>query len=231
MPSSTSRTKASSRPAVPQPGHHVVELARAAVALAVLHMLVQPEIERRVRIGGGDDVPAGAAAAQMIERGEAPRDVIGRIEGGRAGGDEPDALGDLRQRRQQRERLERGRRVAALERIHRHVEHGHMVGHEKGVELRPLQLLDRFLDVREIEIHVRPGAGIAPRAGMDRRRPHEGAEVELAGGRHRVNPFQQVQSTSGPHLDASIIWTHRLFGHIDHMVMQASEISSRAADV
>ena len=80
-------------PGVPEAGHHVVELARALVALAVLHVLVEPEIERRVRIGGGDDVPAGAAVAEMIERGEAARDVIGRVEGGRAGGDEPEVLG------------------------------------------------------------------------------------------------------------------------------------------
>ena len=98
------------RPAVPQSGHHVVELARAAIALAVLHVLVEPEIQRRVRIGGGDDVPAGAAAADVIERRKPARDVIGRIEGGRAGGDQTDMLGRSRQRRQQRERLERGRR-------------------------------------------------------------------------------------------------------------------------
>ena len=51
-------------PAIPQPGDHVVELARAAIAFAMLHMLVEAEIERRVGIGGGDDVPAGAAAAE-----------------------------------------------------------------------------------------------------------------------------------------------------------------------
>ena len=124
-------------PGVPQAGHHVVELARAPVALAVLHVLVEPEIERGVRIGGGDDVPAGAAAADVIERGEAARDVIGRVEGGRAGGDQADMLGRLRERGEQRERLERGRGVAALERIHRHVEHRHVVGHEEGVELAP----------------------------------------------------------------------------------------------
>ena len=33
----------------------------------------------------------------MIERGEAARDVIGRVEGGRAGGDQADVFGHLRQ--------------------------------------------------------------------------------------------------------------------------------------
>ena len=175
-------------PAVPQAGDDVVELAGALVALVVLHVLVHAEVERGVRIGGGDDVPAGAAVAQVIERGEAARDVIGRVEGGRAGGDEADALGVLRQRRQQRERLERGRGVAALERIHRHVQHGHVVGHEEGVELGRFESLDRALDVREVEIHVRPGAGIAPGAGVDGGRPHEGVEVELAGSGHGQSP-------------------------------------------
>ena len=40
------------------------------------------------------------------------------------------------------------------------------------------------LHVREVEIHVRPGAGIAPGAGMDAGRPHEGAKVQLTPGRH-----------------------------------------------
>ena len=78
------------RPGIPQAGDDVVELARAAVAFAVLHVIAHAEIERRVGIGGRDDIPAGAAAAEMIERSEPPRDVIGRVERGRAGGDEAD---------------------------------------------------------------------------------------------------------------------------------------------
>ena len=83
--------------AVPQAGHDIVEFARAAIALVVLDMLVEPEIQRRVGVGGRHDVPAGAAAADMVERGEAAGDVIGRVEGGRGGGDQPDRLGDARQ--------------------------------------------------------------------------------------------------------------------------------------
>ena len=116
----------------------------------------------------------------MIERGEAARDVIGRVESGRAGGDQADAFGHLGQGRQQREWLERCHRVAALERIERHVEHSHVVGHEEGIELRPLQYLDRVFQVGEVEIHVRPRARIAPSAGVDARWPHECSEMELA---------------------------------------------------
>ena len=36
----------------------------------------------------------------------------------------------------------------------------------------------------EVEIGVGNGAGIAPGAGVDRRRPHEGAELHLTGLRH-----------------------------------------------
>src|SRR5437763_7991398 len=70
--------------------------------------------------------------------------------------------------------------MAALQRIDRHVQYGQMVGHEEGVEFSRLELADQLLDVREIEIGVRPGAGIAPRAGVNADRPHEGAEFELA---------------------------------------------------
>src|SRR5262249_31514386 len=84
-------------PAVPQAGHDIVNLARRSVALVMLHMLLHPEIQRRIRMGGGDNVPAGAPATEMVERSEAPCDVIGRVKGGRAGGDKTDALRDLRQ--------------------------------------------------------------------------------------------------------------------------------------
>src|SRR5262249_728784 len=47
------------RPTLAKTGHYVVEFARAGVALAMLHVVVQPEIACRIRIGGGDDVPAG----------------------------------------------------------------------------------------------------------------------------------------------------------------------------
>ena len=164
---------------IPQARDHIVEFARALVALGVLHVIFKPEIQRRVRIGGGDDVPARAAAADVIERGKAAGDVIGLVEGGRAGRDQSDMFGGAGQRRQQRERLERGHGVAALERIDGHVQHGQMIGHEEGVELSGFQFPDQLLDMREIEIGVRPGAGIAPRAGVNADRPHERAEPQL----------------------------------------------------
>ena len=69
--------------------------------------------------------------------------------------------------------------MAALERVDRHVQHGQMVGHEKGVELPGFEFLDQPLDVGEIEIGIRPCAGIAPGAGMNTDRPHERTEPQL----------------------------------------------------
>jgi hypothetical protein len=54
-----------------------------------------------------------------------------------------------------------------------------MIGHEEGVELSGLEFLDQALDMGEIEIGIRPGARIAPCAGMNADRPHERAELEL----------------------------------------------------
>ena len=151
-------------------------------------MLVEPEIQRRVRIGGRDDIPPGAAAADVIERGETAGDMIGLVEGGRAGGDQPDMFGGAGQRRQQRERLERRDGVAALERVDRHVQHGQMVSHEEGVELPGFEFLDQPLDVGEIEIGIRPCAGIAPGAGLNADRPRQThrAAIDVLSSPHSV---------------------------------------------
>ena len=69
--------------------------------------------------------------------------------------------------------------MAALQRLDRHVQHGEMVGHEEGVELAALQRLREALQVREVEVGVGKGAGIAPGAGVDADRAHEGAKMQL----------------------------------------------------
>ena len=48
-------------PRIPQAGDDVVVLARAGVALGMLHLLVHAEVERGIGIGRRHDVPAGAA--------------------------------------------------------------------------------------------------------------------------------------------------------------------------
>ena len=167
-------------PRIPQAGDDVVELAGAGVALGVLHLLVHAEIERGVGIGRGHQVPAGAAVRDVVERGEAAGDGVGRLEGGRGRGDQAEMLGHHGERRQQRQRIERGHRGAALQRLHGHVQHGQVIGHEEGVELAALQGLGVADQRLEVEVGVRRAAGIAPGGGMDADRAHEGAEAELA---------------------------------------------------
>ncbi len=79
---------------IPQAGHHIVEFARPAITLGVLHVIFEPEIQRRVGIGRGDDVPARAAATDVIERSKAPGDVIGLVKSGRTRGNQADMFGD-----------------------------------------------------------------------------------------------------------------------------------------
>src|ERR1700678_1516728 len=78
---------------VPETGHDIVELTRAAIALVVIQVIVAAKIKRSVRIGGGHDVPARSATTDVIKRREAAGDVIGLVERGRGGCDEPDMFG------------------------------------------------------------------------------------------------------------------------------------------
>ena len=54
-----------------------------------------------------------------------------------------------------------------------------MIGHEERVELSALERLRETLQMAEIEVGVGKRAGIAPGAGVDADRPHEGAEPQL----------------------------------------------------
>lgn len=191
MPFSTSRMKASSAQLFPQSRHDIEELTGAAVALAMFDMLVEAEVQRRLRIGRRDDVPAGAPAADMVERGELAGDVIGLVEGGGRGGDQPETLGHYRERRQQRERIKGGDGGAALQCLHRHVQQGQMIGHEECVEPPLLELLREALEMREVEVRVGIGAGIAPGGRMDADRPHERAKAQLTCASHLGGSFTQ----------------------------------------
>ena len=166
-------------PAVPQPGDDVEELPRPAIALAVFHVLGQTEIQCGIRVGGGDQIPRRAPAADVVERGKAAGDRIGRLEGGGCRRDQPEMLGHHRQHRQQGQRVERGHRRAVLQGRHRHVEHTEMVGHEPRVEAALFELLRKTDQVLEIEVGVGPGAGIAPPRRMDAHGPHERTQPHL----------------------------------------------------
>ena len=80
-------------PAVPELADDVDELAGAAVAVGVGGELGVAEVAGGVVVGGGDDVPGGAAAADVVERGELAGDVVGLGEAGGDGAAEADARG------------------------------------------------------------------------------------------------------------------------------------------
>src|SRR5262249_14954482 len=54
-------------PAVPGGGHNIENPARWSVALVMPNMPPHPKIQRRTRMGGGENVPAGAPATEMVE--------------------------------------------------------------------------------------------------------------------------------------------------------------------
>ena len=95
-------------PAVPQAGYHVIELPGLAVSFGMFDMLFEAEIEGRLGIGCGDEIPAGTAIADMVQRGELSGDMIGIVECGRCGGDQTQMLRDHGQRG---EKGEGGRRM------------------------------------------------------------------------------------------------------------------------
>ena len=67
--------------------------------------------------------------------------------------------------------------MAAFKRLHRHVENREVIGHEECVEPGRLEPLREAFQMREVEVRVRIGARIAPAAGVDADRPHEGEEM------------------------------------------------------
>ena len=69
-------------------------------------MLFEAVVERIVLVVRGDEIPAGAATADLVERGELARQRIGFVEGGGGGGDEAEMFGDRGERRQDGHRLE-----------------------------------------------------------------------------------------------------------------------------
>ena len=113
----------------------------------MIEMLLQPEILRRVRVRGGDDVPARASTAEMWSS-EANRRATWN---GSSKDVDPVAIRPsfsvaMDSADSKRERLEGCRRRTALQRVHRHVQHRQVVGHEEGIEPRRLKPLGKLHD-------------------------------------------------------------------------------------
>ncbi|NCL72685.1 hypothetical protein AIIKEEIJ_00120 [Rhodococcus sp. YH1] len=74
--------RCSGAPAVPQPPGDVDDLVGADVALRVVEIAATPEVLAGEGVGGGDEVPRGAAVGQMVEGGELLGQFVRLVEGG-----------------------------------------------------------------------------------------------------------------------------------------------------
>ena len=161
-------------------------LAGAGVAEGVRVLPVEVEVVRR-RLGRRrHHVPARAAARDQVERGELAGDVVGLLVGGRGGGDEAEVLGQRRERREQRHRLEaRDLGVAALDAAAEG--DGEAVGEEVGVEEPALGGLGELAVELEAGGAVGRGIRVAPGGDMLAAAGKEGAELDLSG--HAFDPW------------------------------------------
>jgi hypothetical protein len=168
-------------PAVPEALHHLHELGRALVAEVVFHVLLAAEVAGLDLGPGGHDVPARAAAAEMVQRGPFARDVIGLVVGGGGRRDEADMRRHRGERREQRQRLQLEGLVRALERAGRRVRRAEAdaVGQEDHVDLRLLGGLGDVLVVAELRRRVGVGGGVPPGRGVVAEIAHGKAEADL----------------------------------------------------
>jgi hypothetical protein len=88
--------------AVPEQARHLQVLLRAPVALVMIHQLVEAPIRRLALVGRRHRVPGDAAAGQVVERVEHPRDVERMMIGRRHRQREADAGRGARQQRDHR---------------------------------------------------------------------------------------------------------------------------------
>lgn len=91
-------------PAIPQLLGDLDELVRPLVAPRVRRLGVKAEVPGGVVACRRDDVPARAAAADMVQRREPPGEIVRVVVTGRGGGDQANPAGGPGDRGQQRER-------------------------------------------------------------------------------------------------------------------------------
>ena len=122
-------------PAVPEAFDDGHVFFGAFVAVRVAHLADTAEIAARLRRPCGDDVPADAAAADVIQRTELPREVVGLGVRGRGGRDQSDAARLHGESGERRDRLE-------------------------PVERRPLNVVPQSQNVREEDRVEQAGLGL-----------------------------------------------------------------------
>ena len=180
-------------PRIPQRLHDLDEFLAAPVAHVLRLVRLVAEVERLGRIAGGDHVPAGAAAAHQIERGEFARHRVGLLEAGRGGADQADVLGVARERREHRERLDPGDIVQPVQALLVGGEHRMGVGAEHHVEQPALGGLRDLDHAGEILAGVGVAFGMPPRRDVVAAGPDEHSDLHLIGSfAHGGAPFLAV---------------------------------------
>lgn len=85
------------RPGVPQFAGRGDELGGARVPVRPVEVAAAAEVLAGEGVGGGDDVPGGAAPAEVVQRGEPASGLVGLVERRVDGRGEAEALGDGRE--------------------------------------------------------------------------------------------------------------------------------------
>ena len=145
------------------------------------------EVERLVLKRGGDDVPTCAAAADVVEGGEAPREVVGRVVGRGRGRDEADSARHHRERGEERQRLGAFSRIVAQVRSD-----GELVGEEDRVQLTPFRSARELGVVFSRQGVMGLGCRQPPRALVVAGAEQEGVDVKLALSYHAYS-FRELE--------------------------------------
>lgn len=160
-------------PAVPQLLHNVDEFVRFLVSQLMLGMRRHAEVVRR-RARPGDNIPAGPAFADMIQRGEFAGDVERLVVGRAYRRDQADMLRPAGQRRQLRERLQLVRPPAVA------------VGQKHGIHQPPFGGLHDLQNMADIQVQLRPRFGQPPGCLVMARAVQERVQMQLTFSTHAV---------------------------------------------
>lgn len=167
-------------PAVPQAGDDLHELPGPVVARGVVGLGVAVEVLRLGVRHRGDDVPGSPAGAEVIDRGELPRDVERLVVRRRRGRRETDVRGVHGEGGQQRQRveLEEAAPSAQLVGVPVRGADAHPVGDEEHVELAALGGVQELAVVSEVQAAVRAGRGVPPGGDVVTGGQEEGSQTE-----------------------------------------------------
>lgn len=164
--------------AVPELDHGVDEVLGPLIAARVQQVRLFAEVLRLGLGVRGHEIPAGAPAADEVERGELPREVVGLVKGGRDGPDQPDPGCDRRETREQRQRLEESRTRDTVAGRGIGVTDGERVVEKEKVEARGLRLSGDVGVGGEIRTQVRLGLRVPPRRHVMTGRHQESPEFQ-----------------------------------------------------